>query len=146
MNEAISALAASNTTQTLQATVVAAADQVEDAVETKVDAVAEKVEQDVRTEVSHDVATVEADAKIEVGSAESEVAKIEAEAKATAAAAESAAQAELKKIEEAALHTVTNVTEKVRNAFVDAEQFVEKEAKKAWHLAAGGGSVIKNPA
>jgi hypothetical protein len=121
MNEAISALAASNTTETLApvdifSAVVQEADKVEDAIENV-----------VVTEVVH---------------TKSEVAKLEAEAEMAIAAAE----AEGLKIEEAALRVEGDIRNKARNVFQETEAFVEKEAKKVWHIAHGGGSVLKNPA
>jgi len=127
MNEAISALAASNTTDTLKPVDILAWRPAENEVVHIVDA----VEQDAKSVVT-----------TEVGSAESEVAKIETEVKKVAVEAE----AEMRKIEEAALKTVTNINEKVRNAVVATEQFVEKEAKRVWEIPHGGGSILRNPA
>lgn len=146
MNEAISALAASNTTETLHPVDVLAATVAP--AEKKVGELTESEFKRVENFIFNDLLAVDQNAKTEVGWAESEITKIETEVKTEATAAEvkvETTESELQKIEAAALHTVTDVSEKIRNVFVDAEQFVVKEAKKIWHIAAGGGSTLRNP-
>lgn len=142
MNEAISALAASNTTETLHPVDVLVATVAP--AEKKVGELTESEFKRVENFIFNDLLAVDQNAKTEVRRAESEITKVETEVKAEATAAEVTAESELQKIEDAALRTVTSITEKARNVFVDAEQFVVKEAKKIWHLP--HNSVIKNPA
>lgn len=96
------------------------------------------------------ISALEKDAEKILGSAKSEAEKIEEKVETEAGKLKAAADAEFEKalveaekIEQAAKHVVTDLSEKTRNVFVDAEQFAVKETQTVWHLP--HNSIIRNP-
>jgi hypothetical protein len=107
---------------------------------------AEQAAQEVVQEAGRVEDKVETAAQTEVASAESEGKSAVAAAENEGMSVLASAEEELKKIEEAALRVEQNIVAKGEQVFHEVEQVVETAAKKVWHLAHGGGSVIKNPA